>query len=431
MPDRFYIIFWIVLINIFICTLTFINRKKRFKTIVRIILITLFLLLNIGINIFFFYNKTRDQFEYFYFFTIICPSIPLMFLTTKSNAISIFTIAVNIFLAIYSCMVLKDITSRYIIKNTEWVEITPLILIPIIWIYVKYFYLDFQNDIDDASTKFSLILMLFAFTVFFELLFYTYIAKIVNQSILRVELFSLALLSVYFFSYLIFKPLFKLYRNELINISNTEFYNKEAIHIEERLELSQKNEQKLRVLKHDLKHILVTVNQLISNNQIDEAKKYLQEYTDKVDDVSMQSYSNNAVIDSVLAYYVSYCEKNNITFKMQIDQFEDILDIPKLDFSVFISNCLENAVNATMKIHKNRKVSISIINNRQRLVLQIKNTFNGKIKFDSDNTPISNRKNHGIGSRSIKWFVDKYHLDLNYIIDKNIFTINILLNDNK
>ena len=431
MGDRFYIIFWIILINTFICSLTFFNRKKRFNNLTKSIIISIFYICSNIVNIYLYYNTTREIFEHFYFFSIICPGIFLMFITTKSHFISIITISINIFLAIYSSMVVKDLIARYIIKNTEWVEITPLILTPLIWMYVKYFYLDFQNDIDDTSIKFSLILFLFALTVFLELLFYSYLADIVNQSILRVELFGAGILSVYFFSYSIFKPLFKLYSNELINISNTEIFNKEALHIEERLESSQKNEQKLKVLKHDLKHILVTIHQLISNNQIEEAKGYLQEYTNIIDDVSMKSYSNNPIIDSVLAHYVSYCEKNNIEMKMQIDNFEDILNIPSLDFSVFISNCLENAVNATMKLHKNRKISISIINNRQRLVLQIKNTFNGKIRIDSDNTPISTKKNHGIGSTSIKWFVDKYHLDLNYIIDKNIFIINILLNDNK
>lgn len=429
MPERFYIIFWIILINTFIATITFCNKKKRFNTLVRTIIILLFYLISNLINIYLYYDQTRAVFEHYYFFTIIGPSIILMFLTTKSHFISIITISINIFLAIYSSMVLKDLTARYIIRNTEWVEITPLVVMPIIWTFVKYFYLDFQNDIDDTSIKFSFILFLFALTVFLELLFYSFIADTVNQSILRVEIFAAGLLSVYFFSYSIFKPLFKLYTNELINISNTEFFNKEALHIEERLESSQKNEQKLKVLKHDLKHILITANQLITNEQYEEAKKYLQEYTSRIDEVSIKTYSSNPIIDSVLAHYVSFCESNNIDLKMQIDNFEDILNIPTLDFSVFISNCLENAVNATIKLHKNRKISISIINNRQRLVLQIKNTFNGKIKIDSSNTPISTKKNHGIGSTSIKWFVDKYHLDLNYVIDKNIFIMNILLND--
>ncbi|MBR2891078.1 MAG: GHKL domain-containing protein [Bacilli bacterium] len=429
MSEQFYVICWILFINIFTCTLTFFNSKKRFNTISRTIIILSYFIVSTSLNIYFLYNKTIKDLEYLYFFTLIIPSIPIMLLTTKSGIISIITISFNIFLAVYSVMVLKDITARYIIKNTEWVEIIPVILFPMVWIYVKYFYLDFQNDIDDTSSKFSLILMLFGLTVTLELVLYTYLAKIVGQAFLRTDLFCIALLSVYFFSYLIFKPLFKLYTNELVNITNTEIFNKEALHIEERLESSQKNEAKLKVLKHDLKHILVTVNQLITNDKIEEASNYLQEYTNKIDNITISSYSTNPIIDSVLGYYMSYCEKNDIEFKIQIDDFENILNIPTLDFSVFISNCLENAVNATKKLHKNRKISLSIINNRQRLVLQIKNTFNGKIKFGGDNTPISNKKNHGIGTTSIKWFVDKYHLDINYIIEKNNFIINILLND--
>ncbi len=428
MNDKNFIIVSTIAMICFISTLILFIDKKRFNLLISTIINVVFgILLCIG-NIWFYTNKDYNYFQQYYFLTLFLPNVIPLLIINKGGVISCIAVVINAYLATYAMYTLHSLIETYIFINKEWTQHLPLILYPAIWVYMKFSYVDFQNSIDENSPKFSLIFLLFAGVVFAELLIYNYLATNLGTTVLKTELFSAALLSVYFFSFIIFKVLFNFYTKSLLDISNNEIFNKDALHIEERLELSDENNQKLKILKHDLKHILVTVSQLISSNKLEDAKNYIQDYTNKIDTVEIQTFSKNPIIDSVLTYYSSYCKKNNIEFYMSIDDFEDALQIPVVDFSVFISNCLENAVNATKKVQKNKVIKLSIINNKNRLVLQIKNSYNGRVKFDTNNKPITNKKNHGIGSTSIQWFIEKYGLDINYETDNYIFTINVLIN---
>ena len=86
-----------------------------------------------------------------------------------------------------------------------------------------------------------------------------------------------------------------------------------------------------------------------------------------------------------LDYYKKLAINNSIEFKIKINNFEEILDVPSSEMGVFISNCLDNAFNAVNKLDDNKHIDFIFLNNNGRLILQIKNNFNGSIILDSSN----------------------------------------------
>lgn len=432
MSDKFFIIFDICILSVFLGMFSITLRSKRFNFLVTSILSTVVTIGIIIFNIYYFKNATIDAFYQKYLITILVPHILLTFILSKANFLTKICFLLNCYLSLYAIRVVKFVAAQYIFKDQVIVQYLTLVYCPIIWLYVKYFYFLFQNEISETIPSVTPILFLYAVIIILIIFVYRYIAELVNQNILKVELFSGAVLGVYFISFSIFNILFRHYKIKMNELSTEEIFHKESMFVEERLQTYESSKNELRIIKHDLKHVLVTISQLLNHNQIDEALEYIQNYNQKIDStVNTQNYSTNPIIDSVIAYYVNYCEKHSITLNLQLDEFEELINIPDVEFSVFISNCLENAVNATKKLSENKEINFSIINNKGRLVFRIKNSYNGKIKLDSNNLPISNRKNHGIGTTSIQWFVDKYHLDLNYEITKTHFTINILFNNSE
>lgn len=430
MSDKLLIILTIVFSSIFVGSLIYLIKQKRFKTLVHIIITIIYTILVIIGNLVYFKGKSFDHFQALIFPTIFLPFLILLLVLSKQRIFTSMSFILNANLSIFSISILRGLALRYIHIDPLIIDSISFVLYPIIWTYVKYFYLDLQNEFDIEIPKICPILFLYAFLAIAELMIYKTLADMLNQPLLRYEIFSAAVLSIYFVSFFIFNLLFKAYKNKLVDISNEEIIHKEAHYIEDKLMTYQQSKEELRIIKHDLKHVLITISQLISNNQLEEANEYIQNYTEVINTVAdTKKYSNNPIIDSVISYYVSYCEKNGIKFSLQLDEFENTLNISDLDFSVFISNCLENAVNATNKLNKNKEISFSLINNKNRFIMQIKNTYNGKIKLDNNNYPIATTKNHGIGTSSIKWFVEKYNWDLNYEITKTHFTISILLNN--
>ena len=58
--------------------------------------------------------------------------------------------------------------------------------------------------------------------------------------------------------------------------------------------------------------------------------------------------------------------------------------------------------------------------------MQIKNPYKGEIRTDKKNNPVTSEVNHGFGTKSIKQFVDKYKLMLDYEITEDYFSISII-----
>ena len=431
MNDKLFTFLTIIFSSIFVGSLIYLIKQKRFKPLVHIIITIIYTILVIIGNLLFFKDKSFEYFQSLISLSIFLPFLILLLILSKQRIFTSMSFILNANLSIFSINILRGLALRYVHIDPLIIDSISFVLYPIIWTYVKYFYLDLENELDIEIPKICPILFLYTFLAIAELMIYKTLADMFDQPLLRYEIFSAAVLSVYFVSFFIFNQLFKAYKNRLVDTSNEEIIHKEAHYIEDKLMAYQLSKEELKIIKHDLKHVLITISQLMSNNQLEEANNYIQNFTEIIDTVAdTKKYSNNPIIDSVISYYVSYCEKNGIKFNLQLDEFENTLNISDLDFSVFISNCLENAVNATNKLSKNKEISFSLINNKNRFIMQIKNTYNGKIKLDKNNYPMATTKNHGIGTTSIKWFIKKYNWDLNYEISKTHFTISILFNNN-
>ena len=64
------------------------------------------------------------------------------------------------------------------------------------------------------------------------------------------------------------------------------------------------------------------------------------------------------------------------------------------------------------------------------VILQIKNSYDGKIELDKQKFPINYDINHGFGTKSIKNFAKKYKVNLDYKIKQSTFEITFLFKNN-
>lgn len=61
------------------------------------------------------------------------------------------------------------------------------------------------------------------------------------------------------------------------------------------------------------------------------------------------------------------------------------------------------------------------------LVLEVANTYDGDVQLDEQGMPVAREQGHGIGTRSIMVFVDKYDGVLNYKAGKSMFRLRLLV----
>lgn len=429
MPEKFFIYFWISFISLFSLSLMLLTLKSRFKKRTTIILLIAFTILLLLVNFQIYHNSTLSSFEIYNIITIFLPQLFFIFFIGKRGFISTCVSALNAYISIYTIQIIKSAISRYIPDSHLWSEYLYIIFYPMIWMFVKQYAINFQNDLEQINHKLVTYLLLFSLICFAEIFAYGYIIKSLTVYVLRFEIFGAAVLSMYYFSFFVFYKIVQNYKYKSMELHAQELKQKELEYLDDRLRIRESKDQQLKIIRHDLRHVLITIKQLIYNNNLIEANKLIEKYTEKVDSLALKNYCNDYIIDSIIDYYANICAKHNIKFNVQVNNFEESLNISNYDFAIFISNCLENAVNATKKLQENRRIDFSFLNNQGRLILQIRNTYNGKIKLGKNGKPTSRSKYHGIGTASIEWFASKHNLNLNYNITKDLFIISVLFNN--
>ena len=93
----------------------------------------------------------------------------------------------------------------------------------------------------------------------------------------------------------------------------------EALH--RQADVVSRNEEKIRVYRHDMRFITQTTVSMLERGEVAEALKYLGESDAKLNGTSLDHYCGNAVLDALIAYYAEKAQEQKIkvTARMDLD----------------------------------------------------------------------------------------------------------------
>lgn len=415
----------LLLLSIFsiISIITVVEFKYSLKKSIMIVLA--FMLAITILNLVFFDLKKRFN-DHMFVLSIFLPQTIIMYFLGRKKGFSYVVATLNVYIAFYLITVTKHILCNK--WNYLWLEyLTYLVTFAGVYIYLRFFYKKLHEEIDYCSPKYMPLFGLYALVMFIIINIYRlFIQESPSERILRLDMFAFAIIAAYALSIFFFYFIFKQFKKALIQASDNQILEHQIQRINMANTVREAKEKELKILRHDVRHILSTTSTLIKNKKENEALSFIENYTKVLDSNYEEIYCKDPIINSVIDYYKKKCDSNEIPFNIKINNIEDALTISSHEVAVLIANCLDNAYNATSKLKKNKFIELTFLNNDDRLVLQIKNSFNGKIIYDTNNKPTSTLEGHGIGTSSIDLFASKYNLLLNYEINKNIFSISIL-----
>ena len=429
--DRFIILIPHLILAIFSFAAVFITNGTKYS-IKKSLLITIPLLILVcSINIVVFMNNgiptdKLDETLYFWFaITIYTPINLVIFIVTKRKLLSYLTAGVNLFLAYYFIA----LTGKLIQERTsvDWIiYIWYVVAISIAFVFIKVIYIKLQNTLETVLPKYLGLLTLYASLMILEIYAYSELIRDAQGNSLRLEIFSIAIISVYLTSIIIFYFIINHYRQTYEENSNLILMKGQVQSIQDQYKMREMKDEEVKILRHDMKHILITVSSLIKNEKNNEALDFINEYVSTIDATKGKIFCNDSIINSILDYYWNKAEQEEVTLNIKINNIEDVLNVPSYETAVLISNCLDNAIKAANKLKNNRIVDFTFWNNDGRLILQCKNNYDGIILIDKDGRPTNLAKGHGLGSDSIELFAKKYNLNITYQITENVYKINII-----
>lgn len=184
---------------------------------------------------------------------------------------------------------------------------------------------------------------------------------------------------------------------------------------EENYRIITRHFEETRQLRHDLRHHLHTIQELVRHRQYQDLEDYLTEYGDSTGQDSWPLLCENHAANAVLTYYQQSAKQKQVPFTVNVSLPAD-LPLEGWKLGVLMGNLLENAIEASVKLPvEQRRVTVYSALSKGSLLIIVKNNWNGDFREQTpaqriSATPVAASTKHegpGIGLASVRSLVEK------------------------
>lgn len=178
-------------------------------------------------------------------------------------------------------------------------------------------------------------------------------------------------------------------------------------------ELIARNEDMLKKQRHDLHHHLIAIREL-SENGNEKLSDYLDTLSKNIPAVHI-GYCENKAVSAILSHYAGICKAEQIEFHAKLIVPEMSKTSLSSDLAIIFGNLLENAIEACMKIDKEKRfIRISSDISYDMLIVTMDNSYDGNFLSADGRFRSTKREGFGIGLSSVQSVARKYYGDAKF-----------------
>lgn len=207
--------------------------------------------------------------------------------------------------------------------------------------------------------------------------------------------------------------------------------------MQERIEEVEQFYKGIRQMKHEMRNHLTNIKGLAESGKYDDMEQYIARMDESMSAYELIVKTGNAVTDVIVNDKKKAADKLGIKFQTEFSYpLSDRYNA--YDIGIVLNNLLTNALEACEKINEKEERYI-ILSGRQKrkfFLIEVKNTFEGEIEFDTNTElPVSTKQIdislHGMGLSNVKREVEKYMGDMKIKVRKNEFSATVLLQERR
>lgn len=232
---------------------------------------------------------------------------------------------------------------------------------------------------------------------------------------------------VFCISYLVFLFVyFREYEKKQEMKQYSDLMEMQLLSVEKEIEQVKRSKQKLSILRHDMRHHLNIILTLIQNDNTGKVIDYIGEIGELYDDTMITSFCKNEMINSVISIYHARFADRKITLNCNIAVGET-LPCPDTAICTILSNALENSMHALEEMDTEKKwTNLTISEKENHLLLKMENPIVRIPRF-VNGIPTSGKNGHGIGVKSIVYYVQQLNGQYDFSISNRSFILRIIL----
>lgn len=171
----------------------------------------------------------------------------------------------------------------------------------------------------------------------------------------------------------------------------------------------QDKQARLAILRHDLRHNIKMLADLIARGEDDAAMHLIRSLSYQIDATSVEHFAENALIDAALGVYVRQAREKNIPINVKAATPDTFA--AEIDCSLVLCNLLENAIHAEEQEPTDaRGIRVRARTAGESLFLSVENRCSRSVTVAANGLPKREHPSaeHGYGTQSVEHFVQKY-----------------------
>ena len=216
-------------------------------------------------------------------------------------------------------------------------------------------------------------------------------------------------------------------KNIRIKMAENEHTKRQLAGYSNQLDVLKNSEEKVRGLRHDLKHHLNELMLLAERDESSEIKEYLKSMDSFMTYSREYVSSGNTDIDSLLNLMLDDAKRElgEVSCKVCIPSG---LEIEPFDLNVILGNLLDKAIRAA-KQTKEKYLRVIISYKMGMLLIHVENSYAGEL-IKKGGRYLSTKEDstaHGMGLANVRCIVEKYDGDIETEDADHLFQVKVLL----
>ena len=340
-----------------------------------------------------------------FYLTISLPAIILTYWAANDTpAQAVFNYATQIMVSALSASMIRWLTESFNLSGAMNLLLMCAFYFTVIFLEWRFLRQPFRMLIKVIPARWGVLTLIPCVYCGYLILLAAWPGSYLENEAQRLYVYS-AIIPLVFVYIAVFKSLLNQYRIQMER-QRAALLTVQISALKEKVQRVKEVEDSIRIQRHDLRHQLQAVTELVARGDREAALEFLDAARKRLDEQKALSWCRPPVLDAVFSTYFAQAKDQGIQVEAKVS-LPDSLPVDEGELAIVLANALENAIHANLRLPQERRRLHCKMVGAPGIMLEISNPCTGSISFDHSGLPLSRKEGHGLGVQSISAFCRK------------------------
>ena len=360
-----------------------------------------------------------------FFFTISVPATVLTYWAANDTpAQAVFNYMTQILVSVLSASLIRWLTESLGISGAANILLMGVFYFTILYLEWRFVRKPFRMLIQVMPTGWGVLTLIPCMFCGYLILVSAWPGSYLDNAAQRIYVYA-AIIPLVFVYLAVFKSLLAQYCIQMERQSAA-LLTVQISALKEKMQKVKEMEDRIQIQRHDLRHQLQTVTELVSRGERETALEFLDAARERLDEQKGGRWCRPPVLDAVCACYFDQAEQQGIPVEAKIS-LPDVLTVDEGELALVLANALENAIHANLELPQEKRTICCKMVGTPSVMLEVSNPCAGEVSFDLNGLPVTRKEGHGIGVQSISAFCRKNGAVCQFYVTDGWFRFRLVL----